>query len=62
MRYMFILSLLHHRNTFVKNQLMGTPLVVPWLRLHAPEAEALALIPHQGTRSHMPQLRLSAAK
>ncbi|TEA25844.1 hypothetical protein DBR06_SOUSAS1210137, partial [Sousa chinensis] len=33
-------------------------LVVQWLRLRAPSAGGLGLIPGQGTRSHMPQLRL----
>ena len=32
---------------------MGTYLVVQWLRLHAPNAGGLGLIPGQGTRSHM---------
>ena len=36
----------------------GTSLVVQWLRLQAPNAGGLGLIPGQGTRSHMPQLRV----
>ena len=32
--------------------------MVPWLRLHAPNAGGLGLIPGQGTRSHMPQVRV----
>ena len=36
----------------------GTSLVVQWLRLHAPNARSLGSIPGQGTRSHMPQLRV----
>ena len=36
--------------------LRGTSLVVQWLRLHAPNAKGLGLIPHQGTRSHRLQL------
>ena len=40
----------------------GTSLVVQWLRLHPPDAGNLGSIPGQGTRSHMPQLRPSAAK
>ena len=59
---MFIFPLVHHHYTFVKNQLMGTPQVVQWLRLHAPKAEALGSMPHQGIRSCMPHLRLSTAK
>ena len=31
----------------------GTSLVEQWIRLHAPNAEGLALIPGQGTRYHM---------
>ena len=37
-------------------------MVNQWLRLHVPNAEALGLIPGQGTRSHIQQLnRLHAA-
>ena len=32
---------------------LGTSLEVQWLRLHAPNAGGLGLIPGQGTRSHM---------
>ncbi|TEA39739.1 hypothetical protein DBR06_SOUSAS31510006, partial [Sousa chinensis] len=32
--------------------------VVHWLRLHAPSAGGPGSIPGQGTRSHMPQLRV----
>ena len=39
-----------------------TSLVVQWLRLHAPNAGDPGLIPGQGTRSHMPQLRPGTAK
>ena len=36
--------------------------MVHWLRLHAPNAGGLGLIPSQGTRSHMPQTKsLNAA-
>ena len=31
--------------------------MVQWLRFHAPNAGGLGLIPGQGTRSRMPQLR-----
>ena len=31
---------------------MGTSLVVQWMRLHAPNAGGLSLIPGGGTRSH----------
>ena len=38
----------------------GLPcLVVQWVRLWAPNAEGLGLIPGQGTRSHMRQLKRS---
>ena len=40
----------------------GTSLVVPWLRHHTPNTGDLGLIPGQGTRYHMPQLRPGAAK
>ena len=36
----------------------GISLVVQWLRLCTPSAGGLDLIPAQGTRSHMPQLRV----
>ena len=41
---------------------LGTSLVVQWLRLCAPNAGGLGSIPGQGARSHMQQLRPSAAK
>ena len=37
---------------------MGTFLVVQWVRLLAPNAGDLGLIPGQETGSHMPQLRV----
>ena len=36
----------------IKSDGLGTSLVVQWLRLHAPNAGGLGLIPGQGTRSH----------
>ena len=36
--------------------------MVQWLRLHAPNGGSPGSIPDQRTRSHMPQLRPSAAK
>ena len=39
---------------------MGTSLVVQWLRLHAPNAGDPGLIPSQGTKSDVLQLRHSA--
>ena len=41
-----------------KINFVGTSLVVQWLRLCAPNAGGLGLIPGQGTRSYMPQLRV----
>ena len=38
---------------------IGTSLLVQWLRLHTPNVEGPGSIPGQGTRSHMPQLRVS---
>jgi len=32
-------------------------MVIQWLRLHVPNGEGLGLIPGQGTRSHMQQLK-----
>ena len=43
---------------FQINAFLGTSLVVQWLRLCAPNAGGPGLIPGQGTRSHMPQLRV----
>ena len=40
----------------------GTSLVVQWRRLCAPNTGVLGSIPGQGTRSHLPQLRLYTAK
>ena len=39
----------------------GTSLVVQWLRLHASNAGGPGLIPGQGTRSHMLQLKIPHA-
>ena len=39
-------------------QIFGTSLVVEWLRLHAPSARGLGLIPDQETRSCLPQLKI----
>ena len=41
----------------LKFSIQGTSLVVQWLRLCTPKAEGLGLIPGQGTRSHIAQLR-----
>ena len=44
--------------SFVRMSQIGTSLVVQWLRLCAPNAWGPDLIPGQGTRSHLPQLRV----
>ena len=49
----------HHQKLYKQ---YGTSLVAQWLRLQAPNAGGLGLIPGQGTRSRMPQLRPGAAK
>ena len=40
----------------------GTSVLVQWRRLHLPNAGSWDLIPGQGTRSHMPQLKPGTAK
>ena len=40
----------------------GTSVLVQWLRVHLPNAGSWDLIPGEGTRSHMPQLKPSTAK
>ena len=39
-------------------KIQGTSVVVQWLRLHAPKAGYPSSNPGQGTRSHMPQLKI----
>ena len=39
----------------------GTFLVIQWLRLYPPNAQDLGSVPGQGTRSRMPQLKISHA-
>ena len=39
-----------------------TALVAQWLTLYVPNAGSLGLIPGQGTRSHILQVRSTAAK
>ena len=46
----------HHNKS--KVDAVGTSLVILWLRLRAPSAARLGLIPGQGTRSHTPHLRV----
>ena len=44
--------------THAKGHGVGTSLEVQWLRLNTPNAVDPGSIPDQGTRSHMPQLRV----
>ena len=41
----------------MKGDVLGTPLVVQWLRFHAPNGRGSGSIPGQGSRFHMPQQR-----
>ena len=41
-----------------QNHTLRTSLVVQWLRLHNPNAGGPGSIPGQGTRSHVPQVRV----
>ena len=40
------------------NEKLGTSVVVQWLRLHTLNAGGQGLIPDQGIRFHMPQLKI----
>ena len=40
----------------------GTSLVAQWLRLRAPNAGGPGSIPGQGTRAHVPQLKIPCAE
>ena len=44
--------------TFIRNSNFGTSLVVQWLRLRAPNAGGPGSNPGQGSRSHIPQLKI----
>ena len=41
-----------------KKKSIGTSLVIQWLRFCTPNAGGSSMIPHQRTRSHMPQVRV----
>ena len=45
-------------NSFPENMMEGPSLMIQWLGLHTPRAGGPGSIPGQGTRSHMPQLRV----
>ena len=51
----------NHEHIYL-NSTSGTSFVVQWLRLQALSAGGPGVIPGQGTRSHMPQLRPSSTK
>ena len=56
-------SCISYKINFFKDINRGTSLVVQWLIFHAPNASGgPALIPGQGTRSHMLQLRPDTVK
>ena len=52
----------HRVADWIKKTKAGISLVVQWLRLQAPNEGGQGSVPGQGTRSHVPQLRPSAAK
>ena len=54
----FLCIYLEKMKTLIKKDTRGTSLVVQWLRLHTPNTGGLGSIPGQGTRSHVPQLRV----
>ena len=41
-----------------RSRILGTCLVVQRLKLHVPNARGLGLVPSQGTRSHVLQLKM----
>ena len=49
-------------NTCFQKVMVRTSLVAQWLRLRSPDAGGPCAIPNQGTRSHMPQLRIHMLK
>ena len=58
-RYRSMVKIENKRRRNERN--MGTSLMVQFLRLHTPKTEGPGLIPGQGTRSHMLQLKFSNA-
>ena len=52
----------HNGMHVTKYEHLGTSLVVPWLRLLAPNAGSLGSIPGQRIRSHIPQPRVQMAQ
>ena len=53
------LRILRPKEVLCQSKQPGTTLVVQWLRLHTPNAGGPSLIPDQGPRSHMQQLKSS---
>ena len=51
-------SIKNNKRMIISKEQYRTSLVVQWLRLHPHNAGALGSSPGQGTRSHMPQLRV----
>ena len=51
-------SIKNNKRMIISKEQYRTSLVVQWLRLHTHNAGALGSSPGQGTRSHMPQLRV----
>ena len=59
LKYFTVLGISIHNDVNSKTESTGTSLVVQWLRLCAPNAGGVGLIPGLGTRFHMPQLKTS---
>ena len=55
--YMVNMFMTQEPKTHIHYWRQGTSLGVQWLRLHTPNAGGLGLIPGEGTRFHMPQLK-----
>ena len=50
---MWSIHTVEYYSALKRMEILGTSLVVQWVRLRAPNAGGLGLIPGQGTRSHM---------
>ena len=51
-----------HVSIHSREHLLGTSLVVPWLKLSVPNVSGLSSIPGQGTISLIPQLKTPRAE
>ena len=58
----FSVHCLEHKSHYFIEDILGTILVVQWLRLHTPNAGGPGFNPDQETRSHMQQIRHGTAK